>query len=157
MGAIESRIEELGLVLPQRSETGTPVYQKARWSGNQVFVAAHGPQDPDGRMVYTGRLGLDLTVDEGTEAAKLCAMDCLASLKALVGTLDRVSQILMVRGFVNSADDFFDQPRVMNGASEVLNSIFGERGRHSRTAIGVSVLPRNLAVIMDLQAEILTD
>ncbi len=157
MGEAEKKIRELGLVLAPRTEIRTPVYEKAKRVGDQAFVAAHGPQDSQGRVAFTGRLGIDLTIDEGYEAARLCALDCLASLKVLLGTLDKISQVVMVRGFVNSADGFFDQPKVMNGASEVLIDIFGDRGRHSRTAIGVPVLPRNLAVVVDMQVDLVSD
>ena len=157
MGDIEKKLKELGLILPAVDEISTPVYEKAKQIGNQVFVAGHGPQKPDGEMGFFGRVGRDISLEEGYEAAKLCALDCLASIKALLGSLDRVSQITMVRGFVNSADDFFDQPKVLNGASDILLRIFGEQGRHSRTAIGTSVLPRNLAVVVDMQVAVRVD
>ena len=99
---------------------------------------------------HTGRLGADLTVADGYAAARACALNLLAQARAALGTLDAVAQVLQLRGFVTSTADFTDQPAVLDGASDLLVEVFGERGEHARTAIGVAALPRGFAVELDL-------
>jgi len=100
--------------------------------------------------VFKGRVGRDLTVENAYEAAKLAALNCLAAAKSVLGTLDRVERVVKVNGYVNSAPGFIDQAKVMNGASDLLAQIFGEKGRHARTSVGVSELPLNIAVEVEL-------
>lgn len=148
--SIEGRLKEMGLTLDPNREVKAPIINKATMSGGMIYVSGHGPRNPNGEMAFSGRLGAELSLEEGYEAAKLCALDCLASVKAMIGSLDKVVGIVSVRGYVSSAPDFFDQPKVINGASEFLIALFGDRGRHARTAIGTSVLPGNIPVEVDM-------
>lgn len=148
----ESRLEELGIVLP---EPTTPVanYVKAVRSGNLVFLSGHGPYRNDGTLV-TGKLGRDLTIEEGYEAARLTGIALLSSLKNEIGDLGRVRRIVKVFGMVNSDPSFTDTPKVINGCSDLLVEIFGERGRHARAAVGMASLPVGIAVEIDMVVEV---
>lgn len=150
--AIEAKLAELGLKLP---EPFVPVanYLPAVTSGNLVFVSGHGPNRPDGTFV-TGKVGRELGLDEGYEAARLAMLNCLASLKAEIGDLERVTRIVKVLGMVNCTEDFIDPPAVINGGSDLLVSLFGEAGRHARSAVGMQALPRNIAVEIEMVVEV---
>jgi enamine deaminase RidA (YjgF/YER057c/UK114 family) len=150
MGA-EARLKELGLELPAPA---APVgnYVSAVRSGNLVFVSGHGPVGKD--RVVTGKLGKDLTVEEGYEAARMVAVGLLGSLKALIGDLDKVRRIVKVLGMVNCDPAFLEQPRVIDGASDLLVEIFGEAGRHARSAVGMSALPFDIAVEIEMIVEV---
>jgi enamine deaminase RidA (YjgF/YER057c/UK114 family) len=104
----------------------------------------------DGALVFKGKVGRDLTVEDAYEAAKLAALNCLAAARSVLGTLDKIERVVKVNGYVNSAPGFTDQAKVMNGASDLLVQLFGEKGRHARTSVGVSELPQNIAVEVDL-------
>jgi enamine deaminase RidA (YjgF/YER057c/UK114 family) len=147
MGQIEIRLQELGLALPARSSVGS--YVGAVRAGDLVFVSGSGPHKPDGSFV-TGKVGADVSIDEAQEAAKLCALGCLSAIQEELGELDRVSRVVKLLGFVNSAPGFVQQHVVMNGASDVLISLFGERGRHARSSVGMSELPMNIAVEVEM-------
>jgi enamine deaminase RidA (YjgF/YER057c/UK114 family) len=109
----------------------------------------------NGVLKYVGRVGSDLTIEEGRAAARLCALNILAQLEAACdGDLDRVVRCVKLGGFVNSAPDFFEQPKVVNGASDLMVEVFGEAGRHARFAVGTSVLPFNIAVEVDAHFEV---
>lgn len=144
----EERAKSMGITIPK---VATPVgaYLLAVQSGTLIFTAGQGPVK-DGVPAYKGKIGRDLTVEDGYEAAKLAALNCLAAAKSVLGTLDRVERVVKVNGYVNSAPGFTDQPKVMNGASDVLAQIFGENGRHARTSVGVNELPMNIAVEVEL-------
>ena len=146
--SIEERIDKLGLNLP---EVPKPVaeYIPAKKSGNLVFCSGQGPVK-NGDYIYVGKLGGEVNLEEGYEAAKYCTLNALAAIKSVIGNLDKVEEIIKVRGFVNSKDDFTKQPLVMNGASELLVDIFGEKGRHARSALGTSVLPDNIPVEVEM-------
>ena len=118
-------------------------------TGNLVYTSGQGPNIPI-RGVYKGKLGKDFTVEQGYEAAKNCAINCLAAIKDLIGDLDKVERVVKVLGFVNSADGFHQQPQVVNGASELLQTVFGERGAHARSAVGMKELPSNIAVEVEM-------
>jgi enamine deaminase RidA (YjgF/YER057c/UK114 family) len=122
-------------------------------TGNLVFLAGHGPLRADGTYV-TGRLGADLTVEEGYEAARLTGVALLASLKQEIGDLDRVRRVVRVTGMVNSTADFTEQPQVINGCSDLLVELFGERGKHSRSAVGMASLPVDIAVEISMVVEV---
>ncbi len=154
---VEERMQELNIVLPECNALKVGMLERARRVDDLVFVSGHGPAGNDGGMVYHGRVGADVTLEQGVEAARLCTMNCLAAVKALVGSLDRVEHVVRVRGFVSSAQDFYRQPEVMNGASSVLHQVFGDDGRHARTAIGTSVLPGNIPVEVDMVVKIRPD
>lgn len=149
---VETRLEELGIELP---EPGTPVanYVNAVRTGNLVFMAGKGPRRPDGTNME-GKLGADLTIEEGYEAARLVGINQLAALKAEIGDLDRVVRIVKVLGMVNAAPDFTDHPKVINGFSDLMVEVFGERGKHARAAVGMGSLPSNIAVEIEMIVEV---
>jgi enamine deaminase RidA (YjgF/YER057c/UK114 family) len=152
MGQVESKLAEMGLELP----TPPPPmanYVRAVRTGNLVFVAGHGPSR-GGTLHYQGKLGADLDVATGYEAARLVMLNCLASLKEEIGELDRVTRIVKMLGMVNSAPDFGQQPEVINGASDLLTELFGERGRHARSAVGMAALPRGISVEIEMIVEV---
>ena len=148
----EARLEALGLELPELS---APVanYVRAVSTGDLVFLAGHGPARPEGGYV-TGKVGADLTVEEGQAAARLTGLALLASLRAEIGSLDRVTRIVKVLGMVNSDPAFTDQHLVMNGFSDLMVEIFGDRGKHARSAVGMASLPIGLAVEIEMIVEV---
>lgn len=139
----EKRVAALGLVLSAPPVPGGN-YVPARQAGGLLFLAGVISLDEDG--VLTGVVGADRSIDEGREAARRCALTQLAVIRQALGSLDSVGQIVSVNGYVNSVAGFPDSPKVINGASDLLVEIFGEAGRHARAAIGVSGLPRNAMV-----------
>lgn len=146
MSAIEDRLAALGLTLP---EPAAPVaaYVPVVVAGGLAHVSGQLPFI-SGKLV-TGRLGEDVSLEEGTLAAQACGVMILAQLKAALGSLDRVERIVKLGGFVNSTGSFTDQPKVINGASELMAAVFGEAGQHARSAVGVPVLPLGAAVEVD--------
>ena len=147
MTVVESRLAELGYILPPPPET-IGNYLSASRSGNIMWMAGVGSRRADGSRI-SGKLGADLTVEQGYEAAQWCALNLLARMKVELGDLDYVAGILKVVGMVNSSPDFEEQARVIDGASDLFVELFGEAGRHSRSAPGMAALPRNTAVIVD--------
>ena len=147
----EARLEQLGLVLPQ---VPTPLanYVPFRLAGNLLFLSGQGPRDDQGNPL-TGKVGAEVSVEQGTELARLCALNALAAIEALVG-LGRVVKIVKVTGFVASAPGFTGQPGVVNGASELFGEVFGEAGRHARSAVGVAELPLGAPVEVEVIAEV---
>lgn len=145
------RLRELNLTIP---EPWAPVanFELLVRTGNLVFVSGHGPRRPDGSFV-TGELGRDVTVEEGYEAARLTALQCLASLQAELGSLDRVRRIVKLLVMVNCTEEFDQHPQVANGASDLLVALFGEAGRHARSAVGMQMLPQNIAVEIEMVVE----
>ena len=152
MPQIEAKLAELGLVLPPPPD---PVgnYLSASRSGNIMWMAGVGPRRADGSMI-SGKLGADLSVDQGYDAARWCALNLLARMKAELGDLDRVSRILKVVGMVNSDPNFVQQAQVVDGASDLFVALYGENGRHSRSAPGMAALPGNAAVIVECVVEV---
>ena len=152
MTVVESRLAELGYTLPLPPE---PIanYLSASRSGNIMWMTGVGPRRADGSRI-SGKLGADLTVEQGYEAAQWCALNLLARMKVELGDLDRVSGILKVVGMVNSSPYFGEQAKVVDGASDLFVELFGEARWHSRSAPGIAVLPRNTAVIVDCVIEI---
>jgi enamine deaminase RidA (YjgF/YER057c/UK114 family) len=148
----EARLAELGITL---SVPASPVanYVNAVQSGNLLFLAGKGPKKEDGEYI-TGKVGEDLTVEEGYEAARLVAINQLAVLKAELGNLNRVKRIVKVLGMVNCGPGFGDQPEVVNGFSDLMSEVFGERGKHARAAVGMASLPRGIAVEVELVVEV---
>ena len=150
MGRIESRIKELGIELP--TELLKPRANAVPWkkSGNLVFLAGQGPMW-NGKVAISGRCGDDLSLEKAQEAARLCVLNLICVLReACGGDLDRVVTCLMVQGYVKCTDEYNDTPLVINGASNVIVDIFGEAGRHARTAVGVNALP--LGIPVEVQA-----
>ena len=143
MSSVEERLEEMGLALPQVPEP-MGLYVPANGFGNLVYTSGQGSR------AFRSKIGSDFTVEEGSAAAKACALSCLAAIKQEIGDLDRVEKIFKVLGFVNSAPGFNQQPLVINGASQLLLDVFGERGRHARSAIGANELPGDVAVEIEM-------
>ena len=152
MGKVESRINELKIALP---ETPKPVaaYIPAKQSGNLVFTAGQLPM-VNGELISKGLLGQDVEIDEANKAARICTLNALAAIKGVIGDLDRIKQIVRVVGYVASVPTFTQQPAVVNGASELLLEIFGENGKHARSAVGMAVLPLNASVEIELTVEV---
>lgn len=148
----EAKLKELGIEL---STPGAPVanYVNAVQTGNLLFLAGKGPNKPEGGYV-TGKVGQDLTVEQGYEAARLTAISQLSVLKAELGNLNRVKRIVKVLGMVNCGPDFGNQPEVINGFSDLMVEVFGERGKHARAAVGMNSLPRNTSVEIEMIVEI---
>jgi enamine deaminase RidA (YjgF/YER057c/UK114 family) len=143
--SIEKRLTELGITLPP---PGAPAgnYVPFVVVGDLAFMAGQVAREA-GKMKYTGKVGRDVSIEDGQAAARLCAVNLLAQLKAACGgDLDRVERCVRLGGFVNSPPDFFDHPQVINGASDLMVAVFGERGQHARAAVGVSALPLDSAV-----------
>ena len=155
MSAVESRLADLGYRLPPPPE---PIgnYLSASRSGNIMWMSGVGSRRADGSRI-SGKLGADLTVEQGYEAARWCALNLLARMKVELGNLDRVTGILKVVGMVNSSLNFEEQAKVVDGASDLFVAVFGDAGKHSRSAPGMAVLPRNTAVIVDCVLEITED
>lgn len=147
---VEEKLRELGLELPL-CPTPVGAYVPAVQVAGFVYASGQTPV-VDGKLVCRGKVGEEITVEEAYDAARICALRCLAEVKSVVGSLDRVKRIVKVTGFVNSGPGFAHQPKVINGASELLEFIFGERGKHARVAIGVANLPDNAAVEVELIA-----
>ena len=148
----ERRIERLGLTLPEPPKPAA-AYVPFILTNDLVYISGQGTT-LGGKPRYTGRVGKDLTVEQGYEAAKVCALNIISVLKSAVEDLDKIDRIVKVVGFINSAEGFEKQHLVLNGASELLQKAFGERGKHARTAIGVSELPLNNAVVVELIAKV---
>lgn len=146
-GKVEARLQSLGIVLPAAPN---PVanYVPSLLAGNLLFISGQISKAADG-SVTKGRLGADLTVDQGRAAARLSALNVLAQAKAAVGDLDRISQVVRLTGFVNAAPEFVDHAQVVNGASDLMVDVLGDKGRHTRAAVGVSSLPMGCAVEVD--------
>ena len=148
----EAKLKELGITLP---EPPSPVanYVNAVRTGNLIFLAGKGPRSADG-IEITGKLGRDITIEEGYRAARLTAINQLAVLKAELGDLNKVVRIVKVLGMVNSDPSFVEQPAVINGFSDLMVEVFGERGRHARAAVGMASLPRGQAVEIEMIVEV---
>jgi enamine deaminase RidA (YjgF/YER057c/UK114 family) len=147
-GRIEARLAELGIALPQPAAPAG-AYVPYVISGNLVFVAGQITLD-NGEITYKGRLGDTISVDDGYAAARLCGLNLLAQVRgACAGDLDRVKRVVRLGGFVNSTADFTDQPKVINGASDLMVEVFGDAGRHARAAVGAPSLPLGVAVEVD--------
>ncbi|MDF2669272.1 MAG: LysR family transcriptional regulator [Paenibacillus sp.] len=153
MAQIEKRLEELGIVLPP-SPVPRFTYIPCSQTGNLIYLSGQDCRDNNGTLMYEGKLGSDLTIEQGQDAARQTILNCIAVMKGYLGDLDRVVRIVKLLGFVNSAPGFADQPYVMNGASNLLVEVFGEAGKHARSAIGTSELPFHTPVEIELIVEI---
>ena len=148
----EQKLKELGIVLP---ESPKPVanYVRAVRTGNLLFVSGHGPYN-DGKILISGKLGKELTIEEGYKTARNVALNCLASIRASLDSLDKVRRVVKLLGMVNCTEDFKDQPKVVNGASDLLVEVFGEGGRHARSAVGMQALPNQIPVEIEMILEV---
>ena len=152
MSQAEDRLKEKGLELPP-PPSPLAQYVPAVRTGNLVFLSGHGT-NRGGQMVYCGKVGQDLDAETAYQAAQLVCLNMLASLKAEIGDLDRVKRIVKLLGMVNCVPDFGQQPEVINGASDLLVHVFGERGRHARSAVGMGSLPRGISVEIEMIVEV---
>jgi enamine deaminase RidA (YjgF/YER057c/UK114 family) len=153
MTSIDARLKELGIQLPQPAK---PVANYVPWvrTGNLVFTAGQVPLK-DGKIEYQGKIGREFTVEEGAAAARQCAINILAQVKdACGGNLEKVKRCVKVVGFVNGVPEFADHPKVINGASDLLVSVLGDRGKHARSAVGSGSLPVNVAVEVEAIFEV---
>ena len=148
---VEARMAENGLIMP---EVGAPKgnYVGVVQVGNLLFLAGHLPQVPGGPLL-TGKVGAENSLEKGYEAAKLCGLNICATLKNHLGDLDRVKRVVKLVGFVNCVDTFTQQPAVMNGCSDVIVKVFGEKGKHARSAVGTNALPLGVAVEVEAIVE----
>jgi enamine deaminase RidA (YjgF/YER057c/UK114 family) len=151
MDTIQARIEALGLTLP---DVPVPVaaYVNCVRSGNLLFLSGGLPIDGERKII--GQVPRDVSIEEAQEGARIIILNRLAVVKQEIGSLDKVKQVVALNGFVNSAPDFYGHPQVINGASELLIEIFGDKGKHSRTALGAAALPLNVAVEINLIVEV---
>jgi enamine deaminase RidA (YjgF/YER057c/UK114 family) len=152
LNQIEQNIKNLGLSLPDAPKP-VAAYIPAKQSGNLVFTAGQLPM-VNGELISKGLLGQDVEIDEANKAARICTLNALAAIKGVIGDLDRIKQIVRVVGYVASVPTFTQQPAVVNGASELLLEIFGENGKHARSAVGMAVLPLNASVEIELTVEV---
>jgi enamine deaminase RidA (YjgF/YER057c/UK114 family) len=153
MGMIDKRLAELGIVL---SKPAVPVANYVGWvrTGNLVFTAGQVPL-ADGKFHYQGKVGAEISLEDATKAARICAINVISQLReACGGDLDRVKRIVKVVGFVNGTPDFADHPKVVNGASDLMVEVFGEKGKHARSAVGAGSLPLKVAVEVEAVAEV---
>ncbi|MGH9992594.1 MAG: RidA family protein [Nitrososphaera sp.] len=149
---IEQRLSYLGITLPAPPAPAGS-YVPVVISGNLAFVAGQIPME-EGQVKFAGKVGKDLTLEAAQQAARLCTINALAQLKLVLGNLDRIARFVKVTGFVNCDPSFTDHPKVINGSSDLLVQIFGDRGRHARAAVGVNSLPLDSAVEVEFVAEI---
>jgi enamine deaminase RidA (YjgF/YER057c/UK114 family) len=148
----DKKLKELNVEL---FTPGKPIanYVKAVRTGNLLFLAGHGPTKADGSNI-TGKVGKDLTIEQGYEAAKQTAIALLSTIKAEIGDLNKVKRIVKVNGWVNCPAEFTDQPKVINGCSDLLVAVFGDKGKHARAALGANALPSNIAVEIEMVVEL---
>jgi enamine deaminase RidA (YjgF/YER057c/UK114 family) len=148
---IEQKLASLGIMLPTPPKPAGSYIPVVR-TGNLVFVSGQIPVK-DGQVQFKGQVPTTISVEDAQKAVKICITNVLAQLKAELGTLDKISRIVRVSGFVNSSPEFYEHPKIINAASDLLFEIFGENGKHARIAVGVASLPLNSAVEIDLIAE----
>ena len=153
MGTIENRIKELGIELPD-SPAPMANYVPVVRTGNLIYLSGVGPAPKADGSEYKGKLGGTIGVEEGYDAARLTAVNLVARLKGYLGELDRVNQIVKLLSMVNSVPDFTEPPAVTNGCSDLLVEIFGDKGRHARSAVGVATLPGGMPIEIEMIAEI---
>jgi enamine deaminase RidA (YjgF/YER057c/UK114 family) len=152
-GTVEGKLASLGITLP------TPAAPIANYvgfvrSGNLLVVSGQLCFDPEGKLVAKGKLGDSVSIEDGQRAARACAVNLLAQIKAAIGDLDKVARVVRLGGFINAMPDFLDSPKVMNGASDLMVTAFADKGRHARTTIGVAVLPMDAAVEVEGSFEV---
>ena len=152
MSRIELKLKELGILLPEPAKP-VAAYIPAKQTGKLVFTAGQLPM-VQGELISKGLLGQDVEIEEANKAARICTLNALAAIKGVIGDLDRIKQIVRVVGYVASVPTFTQQPAVVNGASELLLEIFGETGKHARSAVGMAVLPLNASVEIELTVEV---
>lgn len=145
MSQTDKKLEMLGITLPKKDRRGKGMVA-VRQTGDLLFISGHGPEKADGTMLFKGKLGADLTLEEGYQAARQCGVNMLAAIREYIGDLDRIDRVVKVFGLVASAPDFYDQPAVMHGFSDLMVEVLGDRGLHARSAMGTNCLPGNIPV-----------
>jgi enamine deaminase RidA (YjgF/YER057c/UK114 family) len=154
MSVIEQRLAELGIILPE-PELPAAVYISAVTTGNLVYTSGNDCR-VNGKLLYQGKLGQELTIEQGKQASRQTMINLLAVLKSHLGDLDRIEKVVKLLAFVNSAPGFAEQPYVINGASELLEQVFGEKGKHARSAIGTNELPFHTPIEIEMIVELKT-
>ncbi len=152
-GKVEQKLAEQGIVLHQAPAPVANYVPFVR-TGNLIFVSGQVCYDPAGKLIAKGKLGAGVSLEQGVAAARGCAVNLLAQLKAAVGDLDHVTRVVRLGGFINSAPEFLDGPKVLNGASDLMVAAFGDKGRHARTTVGVAALPADAAVEVEAIFEV---
>jgi enamine deaminase RidA (YjgF/YER057c/UK114 family) len=152
MSLIEARLKDLNIELPEAPKP-LAAYIPAKQAGQLIFTAGQLPM-VNGELFLKGLLGRDVEIEDANKAARICTLNGLAAIKGLIGDLDKIKQIVRVVGYVASVPNFTQQPAVINGASELLLEIFGDRGKHARSAVGMAVLPLNASVEVELTVEV---
>jgi enamine deaminase RidA (YjgF/YER057c/UK114 family) len=152
-GTVEKKLNELGITLP------TPAAPVANYvgfvrTGNLLVISGQVCFDADGKLAAKGKVGAEVSIEDGQKAARACAINLLAQIKAALGDLDKVARVVRLGGFINAVPSFLDTPKVMNGASDLMVTAFGEKGRHARTTVGVAVLPMDAAVEVEGMFEV---
>ena len=145
MSQTDKKLEMLGITLPKKDRRGKGMVA-IRQCGDLLFISGHGPQDADGRPLYVGKVGADVTLDQAYACARQCGINILAAIREYIGDLDRVDKVVKVFGLVASAPDFYQQPAVMHGFSDLMVEVLGDRGLHARSAMGTNSLPDNIPV-----------
>ena len=148
----EENLKALGIILPKQSAPIANYVTYVR-TGNLIYFSGSGPS-VEGQGYINGKLGKDMTIEQGKEAARITGINLIANLKNAVGDLNKVKRIVKVLGMVNSTEDFTDQPKVMNGFSDLMVAVFGEKGKHARSAVGMAALPMNMAVEIEMIVEV---
>ncbi|MFP4090533.1 MAG: RidA family protein [Cyclobacteriaceae bacterium] len=149
---VEQKLKDMGIELYDLPQP-TANFVRAVRTGNLVFMAGHGPSTPDGDTIR-GKLGQDISIEEGQQAARYAGITLLSALKGEIGDLNKVKRIVKVLGMVNGTTDFTQQPQVMNGFSDFMVEVFGEKGKHARSAVGMASLPGNIAVEIEMIVEV---
>ena len=154
MPEIENKLNEMGYQVtgPRQSAVGNCI--PAVRTGNLVYLSGTGPGLPEGGFLHVGKLGADLTIDQGYDCARLTMLNLLSNLKSEIGDLDRLQRVVKLLCMINAAPDFGDTPRVANGASDLLVGLYGDRGRHARSAVGMSTLPGGMPVEIEMIVEV---
>lgn len=153
MSLIEERLKDLNIELPEAPKP-LAAYIPAKQAGQLIFTAGQLPM-VNGELFLKGLLGQDVEIEDANKAARICTLNGLAAIKGLIGDLDKIKQIVRVVGYVASVPNFTQQPAVINGASELLLEIFGDKGKHARSAVGMAVLPLNASVEVELTVEVI--
>ena len=154
MPEVEDKLKELGYELPPSRRSGAANLVPAVRTGNLVYLSGTGPGLPEGGLLHVGKLGSDLSVEQGYDCARQTMLNLLTNLKGEIGDLDKVKRVVKLLCMINAAPDFGDTPRVANGASDLLVNLYGDRGRHARSAVGMATLPGGMPVEIEMIVEV---
>jgi enamine deaminase RidA (YjgF/YER057c/UK114 family) len=152
MSNYEEKLKELGMAIPE-VPPAAGAYVPAVISGKLVFCSGQGPYK-NGAQAYVGQVGKEVSLEDAYQAARIAGLNCLAEIRSVIGSINNIAHVVQIRGFVNSASSFHDQPKVINGASELMLEIFGDAGKHARCALGTSNLPGNIPVEVEMVVEL---